>query len=185
MSPADGALITGPLTASASAGDDYHLTKLSLYLDNTLLATTQSSALSFSADSAMFQDGVYDVTAVAFDSAGNQSTATATIAIANPAPVYGVGMTPLIFGWMPNGVDNKYRVDISTSPSFGTILISNATASHNFIKGTAWQPSTKKWKKVQEAALASAANQTTFYWRVTGKSGGLVMVRSFILRKSN
>jgi outer membrane protein assembly factor BamB len=185
LSPADGALITGPLTASASAGDDFDLTKLSLYLDNTLLATTRSPALSFSADSAMFQDGVYNVTAVAFDSAGNQSTATAAIAIANPAPVYGVGMTPLIFAWMSNGVDNKYRVDISTSPTFGSIIITSAKEGHNFIKGTAWQPSTKKWKKVQQAALAGSSNQTTFYWRVTGKTGGQVLVRSFILSKSN
>ena len=185
LSPADGALVTGPLTVSASASDDYDLTKISLYLDKTLLATTNSSALSFSADSAMFQDGVYDVTAVAFDNGGNQSTATATIAIVNPTPVYGVGMTPLIFGWMSNGVDSKYRVDISTSASFGSIIISNAVTGHNFIKGTAWQPSTKKWKKVQDAALANAANQTTFYWRVTGKTGGQVLVRSFILSKSN
>jgi outer membrane protein assembly factor BamB len=185
MSPVDGALITGPMTASASASDDYNLTKLSLYLDKTLLATTQSSALSFSADSAMFQDGVYDVTAVALDSGGNQSTETATIALVNPTPVYGVGMTPLIFGWMPNGVDNKYRVDISTSLGFGSVLITSAKPGHNFIKGTAWQPSTKKWKKVQEAALASPSNQTTFYWRVTGKTGGQVLVRSFILSKSN
>ena len=185
MAPTDGALITGPLTASASASDDYDLTKISLYLDKTLLATTNSSALSFSADSAMFQDGVYDVTAVAFDSGGHQSTATATVAIVNPTPVYGVGMTPLIFAWMSNGVDSKYRVDLSTSATFGSILITSAKEGQNFVKGTAWQPSTKKWKKVQEAALASAANQTTFYWRVTGKSGGQVLLRSFILSKSN
>jgi outer membrane protein assembly factor BamB len=185
MAPTDGALITGPLTASASASDDYDLTKISLYLDKTLLATTNSSALSFSADSAMFQDGVYDVTAVAFDSGGHQSTATATVAIVNPTPVYGVGMTPLIFAWMSNGVDSKYRVDLSTSPTFGSILITSAKEGQNFVKGTAWQPSTKKWKKVQDAALASAANQTTFYWRVTGKSGGQVLLRSFILSKSN
>ena len=122
---------------------------------------------------------------MAFDNGGNQSTATATIAIVNPTPVYGVGMTPLIFGWMSNGVDNHYRIDISTSPSFGSILITNAKPGHNFIKGTAWQPSTKKWKKVQEAALANPSNQTTFYWRVTGKSGGQVVARAFILSKSN
>jgi len=185
LSPADGALITGPLTATASAADDYGLTKLSLYLDKTLLATTQSSALSFSADSAMFQDGLYDVTAVAFDSGGNQTTSTATIAIVNPTPVYGAGIGPLIFGWMSNGVDSKYRVDISTNLSFSTILISNATANSNFIKGTAWQPSTKKWKKVQQAAMGSASNQTTFYWRVTGKSGGQFLTRAFVLTKSN
>lgn len=185
LSPADGAFITGPLTASASASDDYGLANLSLYLDRTLVATTKSSALSFAADSAMFQDGAYTVTAVAFDSGGNQSTSSATINIFNPTPVYGVSIGPLIFGWMSNGVDNKYRIDISTSASFASILISNATAGHNFIKGTAWQPSTKKWKKVQDAALGSAANQTTFYWRVTGKTNGQFLARSFVLSKSN
>jgi outer membrane protein assembly factor BamB len=183
LTPQDGAIISGTLNATVSATDDYSLTGLSLYLNKTRVAYSNGSALTFIADSASFQDGVYTLSAVATDSGGNQTNNTIQVAFVNPPPVYTVSVAPLVFSWLSNGVDNKYRVDISNSPTFSTIVLSNATDSQNFVKGTSWQPSAKKWRKVQDVALGSPSSQTTFYWRVTGKSAGLVMTRSFTLTK--
>ncbi len=183
LTPADGAIISGPLNVTASAADDYHLTDLSIFLNKTKVASSGGSALSFIADSASFQDGVYTISAVATDNGGNQTNNIIQVAFVNPPPVYTVSVAPLVFSWLPNGVDNKYRVDISTSLSFGNIVLTSATDTQNFFKGTSWQPSAKKWRKVQDAALGSASSSTTFYWRVTGKTGGQVMIKSFTLTK--
>ena len=183
LSPQDGAIISGTLNATASATDDYGLTGLSLYLNKTRVAYSNGSALTFIADSASFQDGVYTLSAVATDTGGNQTNSTIQVAFVNPPPIYTVSVAPLVFSWLSNGVDNKYRVDISTSLNFSTIVLSSATDTQNFVKGTSWQPSAKKWRKVQDLALGSPSTQTTFYWRVTGKTGGQVMVKTFTLTK--
>jgi len=90
---------------------------------------------------------------------------------------------PMVFSWLSNGVDGKYRVDISTSPTMSPLVVSSATDSKAWVKGTVWQPSSKKWRKVQDTAYGSPYGQTTFYWRVTGKTGGQLFMRAFILAK--
>jgi|WetSurMetagenome_2_1015567.scaffolds.fasta_scaffold07872_4 outer membrane protein assembly factor BamB len=183
LSPQDGEIISGRLNATVSASDDYGLTGLSLYLNKTRVAYSNGSALTFIAESASFQDGVYTLSAVATDNGGNQTNSSIQVAFVNPPPVYTVSVAPLVFSWLSNGVDNKYRVDISNSPTFSSIVLTSATDSQNFAKGTSWQPSAKKWRKVQDVALGSASSQTTFYWRVMGKTAGQVMVKSFTLTK--
>lgn len=182
--PLDGQVITGAFCAVATASDDFSLADLSIYMNGTQVAKSGGGSVSLCTNSASFQDGVYDIVAVARDSGGNQATASASVAFVNPPPVYGVSYGAPIFSWIKNGVDNKYEVDISLSPSFGPVLVSSATPSKNFVKGTTWQPSQNKWAKVQNAAKLSAPTQTTFYWRVVGKSGGLVTTRSFIMDKT-
>ncbi len=184
LSPTDGQVITGAFTATATATDDFALVDLSIYIDKTLVARTGGSAVSFNANSALFQDGVYNITAVATDSGGNQASATAQVGFVNPPPLFGLTQPPPTFSWMSNGIDGKYEVDISLSPTFNSILTSSASSSKQWIKATAWRPSQKKWSKVQNAARAGATDQTVFYWRAVGQTMGLVTTRSFIIDRT-
>ena len=183
-SPADGAVITGKFTANATAADDFNLTGLDLYIENTLVASGTNGFLQWAADSAAFQDGTYVLTALATDNAGNQGVSQATVTFVNPTPVYALSAGPPTFTWLNNGVDNKYQVAIAWDPGFSNIITTSATSQKKFVKGTSWTPGNKKWKKILAAAASSQNLQVTFYWRAVGKNGGLVVSKAFILDKT-
>ncbi|MGC8724473.1 MAG: PQQ-binding-like beta-propeller repeat protein [Acidobacteriota bacterium] len=183
-SPLNGTVLTGNVVVTADAQDDYQLTGMSLYLNGTDVQNSSSGYLSWGANSAMFQDGTYEFEVVATDSGGNEAVATASVTFQNPPPVYPLGSGPPVFSWLSNGVDNKYQVAVSEDPNFASILIDSSTPTKKFRKITAWQPSTRKWAKVTVAAAATPSTQVTFYWRVVGKTGGLVVTRSFVVNKS-
>ncbi|MGA9750931.1 MAG: PQQ-binding-like beta-propeller repeat protein [Acidobacteriota bacterium] len=183
-SPVDNSVIVGNVVAQADAQDDYKVAGMSLYLNGTDVQDSSSGYLSWGADSAMFQDGTYAFKVVALDSGGNEAVATATVTFQNPPPVYPLGSGPPVFSWLSNGVDNKYQVAVSQDPNFASILISSARPTKKFHKGTSWQPKSRLWMKVTLAAAATPSTQVTFYWRVVGKTGGLVVTRSFVVDKS-
>jgi outer membrane protein assembly factor BamB len=185
ISPMDGSSISGIFAIHATATDDYSLSNLSLYLNGTLLQKDSNGEIVLSLDSATFQDGTYTITALGKDSGGNQSMSSVTVDILNPPPVYGVSSGPPVFSWLSNGIDNKYQVNISADPSFSSILASSAKQRHKWTRKTSWQPGKKKWRKVTDRAVISPTTQTTFYWRVLGKNGGLVMTKTFIIDKTH
>lgn len=183
-SPVDGTVITGAFSAQAQASDDFQLQNMSCYLNNTRMYKTPGGYLAWGADSGLFEDGEYLVSVIARDSGGNRAIAQSSVLFINPPPVYGVSSGPPIFSWLTNGVDNKYQVNVSMDANFTSILATSSTDTQEFRKSTSWQPSVKKWKKVTDAAILSPTIQTTFYWRVVGKSGGQVVRRTFILDKT-
>ena len=185
LSPWDGASISGYFTITASATDDFGFSNLSVYLNDTLLEKTKNGAISLGMDSTTFQDGLYTITALAKDSGGNQSVSSVTVSISNPPPVYGLYSSPPVFSWLPTGSGNKYQVNISADPSFASLILSSAKKQgRKWTKKTSWQPSSKKWKKVTDRAVISPTDQTTFYWRVLEKGGGVVMSKTFVIDRT-
>jgi hypothetical protein len=183
--PPDGSTVTGTFNVTLNASDDFSLSKVELYVNDTAVASSKTSYLSWTANSAVFQNGNYTITAVAYDSGGNQGTRSVSLQFSNPTPVYALSSGPPVFTWLSNGIDNKYRVQISTDPSFSSYVLTSKRQRKHWVKGTSWQPSLKKWrKKVLTAASLNPATQVIFYWRVVGKKGGLVLENSFILDKS-
>lgn len=185
ISPADGALISGVFNTQVQATDDFGLNGLTLYLNDTQVAQSGNATLSWSVDSKSFQDGVYTLTALAKDTGGNEATATATIYVTNPAPVYSIFSGPPVFSWLSNGVDNKYQVTIAADPGFSSVLASSSRPGKKWLKGTTWQLKDKDWTPVLSRARASSTDQTTFYWRVVGKKGGVVLTKTFVINKAS
>jgi hypothetical protein len=184
ISPMDGALISGIFNTHAEATDDFSLNSLALYLNDTQVAQSGNGSLTWSVDSKSFQDGVYTLTILAKDSGGNESTATATITVSNPAPVYSIFSAPPLFSWLSNGIDNKYQVTIAADPGFTSVLASSSREGKKWLKGTSWQAKDKDWRSVLDRARVSPTDQTTFYWRVVGKRGGVVMTKTFIIDRT-
>ncbi len=183
--PADGSIVTGKFSVTLNATDDFSLSKLELYLNDTKVASSKTSYLNWSADSAVFQNGNYTLTAIALDSGGNEGSQSVSLQFSNPTPVYSLSSGAPTFTWLSNGIDHKYQVLIATDPSFASVVLTSKKQRKKWVKGTSWQPKLKKWqKKVITAAAANPATQVTFYWRVVGKKGGLVLDNSFILDKS-
>jgi len=183
-SPAAGSVITGSFTVQISASDDYSLKPLHLYLNNTEVASSTTSYLTWSANSSVFQDGAYTLTAIAADSAGNQGADSIDVTFSNPTPVYGISSGSPTFTWLRNGVDKKYQVSIARDANFASIITKSSKKGKRWRKMTSWTPGKKKWKKVVDAANASTASQVTFYWKAVGKKGGLVVSKAFVLDKT-
>lgn len=69
--PANNAVLSGTVAATATAGDDIGVVKLEFYVDNVLAVTDLVSPYSFSWDTTGVPDGSHTLVAKAYDAAGN------------------------------------------------------------------------------------------------------------------
>jgi hypothetical protein len=87
--PANGATVTGPVTLSANASDNVAVASVQFQVDGSAVgAPITQSPYSMSWDSTTVANGTHSISAVATDTAGNTTTATAvTVTTNNPIPV--------------------------------------------------------------------------------------------------
>jgi hypothetical protein len=82
--PANGATVSGSITATATASDNIGVTSVQLKLDGANLGNAFSSApYSGTLDTTKIANGAHTLTATAWDAAGNQATATTVTINAN------------------------------------------------------------------------------------------------------
>ena len=126
--PANGATVSGTVAVSAGATDNVGVTKVEFYLNGVLQTTLASSPYSFSWNTAAVANGVYVISAKAYDAAGNVGqSASVTVTVSNDttAPVVSIASP------------------VTNSTVAGTVLVS-ANASDNvgvtkvefFVNGT-------------------------------------------------
>jgi chitodextrinase len=75
QSPGEGSTVSGTVQVTAPASDDVAVTKVELYVDGTLVATSSADPFSFQWDTTRFPDGIHWVYARAYDAARNYGTA--------------------------------------------------------------------------------------------------------------
>ncbi|HEY5152229.1 MAG TPA: Ig-like domain-containing protein, partial [Mycobacterium sp.] len=82
--PANGATVSGPTAVTASASDNVGVTKVDFFVDGTLAASDTTAPYGFAWGSATVTDGSHQLTAKAYDAAGNDATSTTvTVTVAN------------------------------------------------------------------------------------------------------
>jgi len=81
--PAEAASVSGTVTLSATASDNVGVTKVEFYDNSTLVSTDTSSPYSASWNSAGAQNGSHLISARAYDAAGNVSSDSHTVTVAN------------------------------------------------------------------------------------------------------
>ncbi len=85
-SPASGASVSGAVTVSAQATDNVSVSKVELYKDGALYATTLTAPYTFFWDTTLTADGAHTLSAKAYDSSGNVTTSTTlSVIVANGA----------------------------------------------------------------------------------------------------
>ena len=74
--PVDGAVVGGIISINASASDNIGVTKVEIIVDNSVVATLDSSPYTTSLDTALLSDGDHTISAKAYDAAGNNKTSS-------------------------------------------------------------------------------------------------------------
>jgi peptidoglycan/xylan/chitin deacetylase (PgdA/CDA1 family) len=99
--PSAGALVAGPTTLSANAGDNVAVDHVDFLVDGNIVGSDSIAPYAITWDSAAVADGQHSITARAVDSAGNQTTSSPTSVIVtnvnllqNPGLEQGSGNTP-------------------------------------------------------------------------------------------
>jgi hypothetical protein len=82
-SPTASSTLTNLATVSVSASDNVGVTRTELYVNNSLYASDPVAPYTFSLDTNALPDGSATLLAKAFDAAGNASSATVSVKIAN------------------------------------------------------------------------------------------------------
>jgi PKD repeat protein len=86
-SPASGSTVSGKVTLVAQASDDVGVSRVDFYLGTIKLSSLAASPYQLGWDSTSVADGSYQLSAFAFDAAGNQASSTVSIKVSNaPAP---------------------------------------------------------------------------------------------------
>jgi hypothetical protein len=82
-SPADSALVSGKVTITGTASDDFKLSKVQFYINNVLKKTYSSESFSYTWATTTVSDGSYTLTAKAIDSFGNVGLSSVTLSVKN------------------------------------------------------------------------------------------------------
>jgi thermitase len=81
--PAGGAVVSGLVAVDVGATDDVGVTRVELLVNGSPIASDFSAPYGFSWDSAQVADGAHTLTAYAYDAAGNYSSHSVSIRVAN------------------------------------------------------------------------------------------------------
>lgn len=102
-SPSDGSTVSDTVAVSSSASDNVGVDRVEFRVDGALKATDTSAPYSFNWDTTTATNGNHDVSATAFDAAGNSAVDTHTYNVDNQGtpPPTGCGETPRVTGSMP------------------------------------------------------------------------------------
>jgi chitodextrinase len=110
--PTSGSTVGGLTTVSATASDDVGVTKVDFYVDSTLRASDTSSPYSFQWDTGLVINGRHTLIVKAYDAAGNVSTDSFNVTVAN-----GDKQAPTAPSELKATASSYNAVDLSWKPS--------------------------------------------------------------------
>jgi YD repeat-containing protein len=84
--PANGATVSGNITASATASDSGGISKVVFAVDGAIIATDTTQPFSSGIDTTKYTNANHTITATAYDAAGNNKAQAVTITVKNTTP---------------------------------------------------------------------------------------------------
>jgi outer membrane protein assembly factor BamB len=179
--PGGGAQVEGSVSISANVTDDFpdSLT-VKFFVDDVLIAKLSTAPYTATWYSQAFNNGDHRVRVDAKDSAGNVTSDEIIVTSTNSPGSFLVypDDPPLAFSWLATA-DSKFRVDLSATQDFGTILTSSKIPGRPWLKATTWKPGPARWKKILRAAQGVLDAETMVYWRVVNQDETVVASGSF------
>lgn len=159
--PTNSSTVTGPVGVTAGASDNTGVSKVTISIDSSVVATDTTAPYSYTWDTTGTVDGTHTVSATAYDAAGNRATASNTVTVQNAAPSPSLQSSDLVV------------TNITTSPApptTGSAVKFSATIKN---QGTAPTPSNVKmgvvfrvdggitsWSDTNYSSLAAGASIT-------------------------
>jgi thermitase len=173
-SPSAGATLSGQASVSVNASDNVGVTKVEFRVNGGLVATDTTSPYQFSWDTTTATNGSYNLTAVAYDAAGNSATSSSVSV--NVSNIVATSTTPPVVTITnpTNGATIKSPTTVSASASdvLGTTGMSQwlyidgkLVASSTGTSSVSYNFNPKKWANgthtVTATAKDSAGNQAS------------------------
>lgn len=167
--PADNATISSTTTVTASASDDVAVTKVEFYVDGTLKATDTTSAYTYSFNPASFTVGAHQLTAKAYDAAGNVATSSVihvTVADTTPPTVSSVvagsiTQTTATITWATNeAADSQVKYGATASYGSSTTLNTSMVTTHSVSLSGLTAGTTYHYQVVSKDASGNSASST-------------------------
>lgn len=119
--PQTGATVSGQITVGVSAIDNVGVERVELYIDGNELAADTTAPYQFVWDTTSYNDGNYDLQAIAYDSAGNQGY-SASIGVSVHNNVITDNVPPVVTIVAPkdgDSISGRQVVEISASDDNG------------------------------------------------------------------
>jgi len=126
-SPAPGATVSGTVDVLVDATDDVGVTRIELYVDGSLLASSASASVAFAWNTTTAADGVRVLEARAYDAAGNVgSSGNVSVTVANASGGTVDATPPQVAITSPADgatVSRNVKIDVVASDDVGVVLI--------------------------------------------------------------
>lgn len=85
--PANGSSVKGTQSVQVDASDSLGISKIDLYIDNTVKSTSSTSPLTYNWDTSLYTEGLHTVSATVYDTIYNSSTVLSNVYVDRTAPV--------------------------------------------------------------------------------------------------
>ncbi|MFZ5643577.1 MAG: S8 family serine peptidase [Bacillota bacterium] len=118
--PQNNSQVEGIITITADPSDNVAVTRVEFYLDNGLLGTSSSPPYEVILDTNTLANRSYNITAKAYDSAGNWGQDTITVNVNNTATAPEVKITWPLSGVVLKGII-KFRADVRSEEPLANI----------------------------------------------------------------
>jgi thermitase len=116
--PASGATVEGAVTVNVAASDNVAVSQVDLFVDGAFFSSDTAAPFGFSWDSGTYADGSHEITAVAYDSAGNSSQSTPVTLIVDNQPIGADTTAPAVSITSPReGSSTKRTVNVQVAAS--------------------------------------------------------------------
>ncbi|MDO8332206.1 MAG: S8 family serine peptidase, partial [Fluviicoccus sp.] len=167
ISSPTGGTVKGIVTVGVSAIDNVGVTKVDLYAASALVATDIAAPYSFSWDTSTRVDGATTLTAKAYDAAGNVSSSTVNVSVANSTTIAADVTPPVVSISSPiNGTTVSGNVSISVNASDNVAVSSVSLYVDGALKATGNGSIAYKWNSRQ------ASNGAHSIWAVARDAAG-------------
>ena len=126
ISPTSGSTLAATVNVTMSASDNLGVTKVELYLNGSLFASSSSANPSFAWDTTTVANGSYTFQAKAYDAAGNVGvSALVNVSVNNPVQT-GDQTAPTVQILSPadgDAVDHQVKIDVSASDNVDVVQV--------------------------------------------------------------
>jgi subtilisin family serine protease len=182
-SPVSGATVTGTVTITANAADTAGVRHVVFYDATSVLGTDATAPYAIAWDTTNALDGTHQLTAVAYDAAGNTGTsAPVAVTVKNghtPAElIVSGGFEPTVTGWNKTGAAYFSTGGVQhTGIGYAYLAKANAvagTVSQQITIPAGTTPSLRFWLNVTSAESSTTVASDKLFLEVRNSSGGLL-----------